>query len=297
MSTIFRDAAARAVIDAAYDRFRARVPGTTSRTVGTRLGDTHMLVAGPEEGPPLVMLHGALASAAHLLGEAGPLLDRFRIYAIDVLGQSVKGADVRPDLDGPAYGEWLVDVLDALALPRAHVYGVSWGGFVARKLTEHAPDRIDRLVLMVPAGFVSGSVWKGMTELGIPMALYRAFPNEARLHRVAKAMFSTMDDVWVPYFGEALRSYNLDMRVPPLAKPESLAKWKRPTLVFGASDDVSFPGQALLDRAKTLIPQAEVELLECRHSPPTDDAFRARLGQRITRFLLADGAAPARAKA
>ena len=297
MSTIFRDAAARAAIDAAYDRFRARVPGTTSRTVKTRLGDTHVLIGGPADGPPLVMLHGALASAAHLLGEAGPLLDRFRIYAVDVLGQSVKGADVRPDLDGPAYGEWLVDVLDALSLPRAHVYGVSWGGFVARKLAEHAPDRIDRLVLMVPAGFVSGSVWKGMTQLGIPMALYRAFPSEARLRRVAQAMFSTMDDVWVPYFGEALLHYKLDMRIPPLATPESLAGWKRPTLVFGASSDVSFPGQALIDRAKALIPHAEVELLDCRHSPPTDDAFRAQLGDRVSRFLLAGEAAPARARA
>jgi len=180
----------------------------------------------------------------------------------------------------------MVDVLDGLGLVRPHVYGVSWGGFVARKLAEHAPERIDRLVLLVPAGMVAGPVWKGVTQVGIPLALYRAFPSEARLLRFAKAVLTTPDDDWLRYFGEAFRSYKLDMRVPPLATAEPLAAFTRPALVFGASDDLSFPGAALLSRAKVLMPHAEVEMLEgCRHAPPTDDAFRHRLGDRITRFL------------
>ncbi|MFT3765284.1 MAG: alpha/beta fold hydrolase [Minicystis sp.] len=248
MTTMFRDEAARARITAAYDRFRARLPETTSRTVPTRHGETHVLVAGRDDAPPLVVLHGALASSAHILGELGPMLDRFRVYAIDVLGQSVKSADVRPDLDGPAYAEWLTDVLDALGLGRVHVYAVSWGGFVARKLAEHAPERIDRLALLVPAGFVGGPAWKGFKEMGLPMTMYLAFPSEARLMRLARALFSTLDDAWVPYFGEAIRSYKLDMRVPPLAGPERLAKFTRPTLVFGARDDLQLPGRGA-DRA------------------------------------------------
>jgi pimeloyl-ACP methyl ester carboxylesterase len=296
MTTIFRDEAARATMEAAYERFRARVPETTSRTVPTRFGDTHVLVAGPADAPPLVILHGALASSAHLMGEMGPLRDRFRVYAVDVIGQSVKSADVRLDLDGPAYAEWLVDVLDALGLARPHFYGVSWGGFVARKLAEHAPDRIDRLVLGVPAGFVTGPAWKGFTEILLPLALYRAFPSEARLRRFTRALVTTHDDVWVPYLGEAFRSYKLDIRVPPLAQPGSLAGFTRPTLVFGASDDLSFPGAALLARVKAIIPHAETELLEgCRHAPPSDEAFQRRMADRITRFLMAERGAAARA--
>jgi hypothetical protein len=59
---------------------------------------------------------------------------------------------------------------------------------------------------------------------------------------------------------------------------------------------VSFPGAKLLARAKELLPRAETELLEgCRHSPPTDDAFRARLCGRIARFLGSDAARDAAA--
>lgn len=286
MTVMFRDEKARARIEAAYESFRAHVPEATARTVPTRFGETHLLATGPADAPPVVVLHGALASSAHVMRELGPMRERFRIYAPDVIGQSVKSADVRLPLDGAAYGEWLTDVLDELALERAHVYGVSWGGFVARKLVEVAPGRIDRLALLVPAGFVSGPAWKGFTEVGLPLALYRAFPSEARLQRLARAILTTLDDEWMPYLGEAFRSYKLDIRVPPLASAETFAHFERPTLVIGASDDLSFPGPALLARVTTLIPHAETELLEgSRHAPPTDDTFRHWLADRVTRFL------------
>ncbi|WP_437923157.1 alpha/beta hydrolase [Sorangium sp. So ce291] len=293
-SIMFESPEARARIAAWYERFRGRLTfPTESREVATRFGATHLLVAGPEHAPPLVCLHGALASSAHLMGELGSLVQRFRVYAVDVIGQSVKSSDVRVRPDGPAYAEWLTDVLDALGLARAHVLGVSWGGLVALRMAEFAPARIDRLVLIVPGGLVTGSVWQGMVRVGIPMALYRAFPSEKRLARVVAGMFSNQDDAWIPYIGDALRSYRLDFRLPPLATPETLAAFTRPALVFGADEDVQFPGAKLIARAKVLMPRAETELLEgCRHSPPTDDAFRARLGARIARFLGPDAASP-----
>ncbi|WP_437604950.1 alpha/beta hydrolase [Sorangium sp. So ce834] len=293
-SIIFRSPEARARIATWFERFLERAPvPTRAREVPTRFGATHVLVAGPEHAPPLVCVHGAMASSAHLLPELGPLLTRFRVYAVDVIGQSVKSADVRVPVDGPAYAEWLTDVFDALALARAHLLGVSWGGFVALRMAAVAPARIDRLVLIVPGGVVSGPAWQGLTRVAIPMALYRAFPSEERLARLVSGLFTTHDAMWGPYFGDAVRSYRLDMRIPPLAAPEALAGFARPALVFGADDDVSFPGAKLLARAKVLLPRAETELLEgCRHSPPTDDAFRARLGGRIARFLDPDAAAP-----
>lgn len=295
MSTMFKDAKARAVIESAYNRFRSTIPGAThSRSVKTRHGDTHVLVAGRPDAPPLVLVHGALASSAHATAELGPLLERHCVYAPDVIGQSVKSADARMPLVGPAYGEWLVDVLDGLELAAPLVYGVSWGGFASLKLAAFAPSRIDKLVLLVPAGIVNGSVWQGLRQVGIPLALYRMFPSEARLRKFVGAMVSTLDDAWVEYFGEALQSYKLDIRPPPLFDVNELAAFDRPTLVFAADRDVSFPGEVLLARMRTLVPHAETELLEnSRHSPPTDDAFRRRMAERITAFFARNARADA----
>jgi hypothetical protein len=51
-----------------------------------------------------------------MLSGFAPLLGSFRVYAPDIIGQSVKSADARLPLEGPACGQWLVDVLDALGL-------------------------------------------------------------------------------------------------------------------------------------------------------------------------------------
>jgi len=78
------------------------------------------------------------------------------------------------------------------------------------------------------------------------------------------------------------------MRVPPLARPEELARLTAPALVLGADNDLSFPGQKLLDRVAQLLPNLkDKELIaNCRHCPPTTDEFRAWLSGRMSRFLL-----------
>ena len=58
--------------------------------MATRFGDTHVLVAGPVDAPSLVVLHGAMGSSAHMLGELAPLLAKFRVYSVQVIGQSVR---------------------------------------------------------------------------------------------------------------------------------------------------------------------------------------------------------------
>ncbi len=286
-STIFAGPEERATIRGWFDTFRERLPvAADDAMVSTSFGETHALVAGPKDAPPLIALHGALASSAHLLPELAPLARTRRVVCIDVVGQSVMSEDRRIRLEDDSYGRWVMEVADGLGLSTFDLLGVSWGGFVAARAAVTAPERISHLVLVVPAGFVSGSAWVGFKEMGWPIMKYRLFPSKARLDDVVRALFTTLDPTWTAYFGDALRSYRLDVRVPPLAKPEDLRCVTCPALVFGADEDISFPGEKLLARAKELLPSAEVELLAgTKHSPAFTDAFRARLNARIETFL------------
>ena len=288
MKSMFKSEQARQVLTQWYDKFRARIPSPTeSRVVPTSFGPTHVLVGGPEHAPPLVLLHGAMATSAHALVELAPLLTNFRVYALDVLGQSVMSADARPSVSNDEYGRWLVEVLEGLALAQVHVVGISWGGFVSIRLAALAPQRIKRLVLLVPAGVVTGPSWAGFTKLGLPMALYLMAPSEQRLRRFTQHLLTTQDDDWMRYLGDAFRSFNLNMKVPALVKPGELKALTAPTLVMAADQDISFPGEKLLARAAEVFPSlAGTELIKnCNHCPPTTDAFRQWLSGRITDFL------------
>lgn len=288
MSVMFRSEAGRAAVADWHERFRAKLKAPVeARKVPTAFGETHLLVGGPKDAPPLVLLHGAMASSAHVLCELEGLLSRFRVHAVDVLGQSVKSADARLRVDNDDAGRWLAEVMDAVGLPRAHVVGVSWGGFVATRLAVVAPARVERLVLLVPAGLVKTPPWLGFTRMGWPMLKYRLFPSEARRRAFLEGLLTTTTDEWLPYLGEAFDAYRMDMRVPMVARPEELAGFTAPTLVVAADDDVSFPGAALLARAKEVFPGlSDTELLTgCKHSPPTTPEFRAWLSGRIGAFL------------
>lgn len=85
---------------------------------------------------------------------------------------------------------------------------------------------------------------------------------------------------------DTLRDMRLDPRIPPLATDAELEALEVRTLVLGAEDDISFPGQAMVDRVERLVPNAEVGLLrECKHCPPTTPEFRSWLAERVTTFL------------
>jgi pimeloyl-ACP methyl ester carboxylesterase len=284
---IFRSDEGRARLEAWYDRFLGRVRAVVEhREVATAHGPSHVLVVGEADRPPLVCLHGALASSAHAAAELGPLADRFRVYLPDLPGQSVRGPLVRLPLKDDSLAKWFLEVLDGLGLDSVPLYGVSLGGFVARKAAVFAPRRVPKLVLLVPAGFVTGSVRKGFTKIMWPMTLYRWFPSEQRLRRFCEPLMTTMDDDWVHYMGDAVLEVRTDLRIPPLARPEMFKGFTMPTLVFGGDRDLSFPGGKLVARVKELIPHAETELIpNCKHCPPNTDAFRTWVADRITRFL------------
>src|ERR671926_244141 len=102
---------------------------------------------GPEDGRPVLLLHGfpqtsaSWAAVTPLLTQAG-----LRTYAPDQLGYS-PGA--RPAEVGayalPNLAQITADLMTALAVPRADVVGHDWGANVAWALAGWHPDRVRSL--------------------------------------------------------------------------------------------------------------------------------------------------------
>lgn len=270
-----------------YTRFAGRIARPAdAREVPTRHGLSHVLVAGDASAPTIVCLHAMRTGAAHLLSEFGPLLDRFRLVAPDLPGQSVRGLQVRLPLNDRSQADWLGDVLDALGLERPHLLGVSWGGFVARQFATLHPERVQSLSLLVPAGIVSGSIWRGMAQMAWPMIRYRMSPTDDNARRLLAPLLSTPDEHWVRFMAGSLQDMVMDMRIPPLAGDDDLRRLTMPTLVLGGDADISFPGGPMAVRVRRLVPHADVEVIAgCKHCPPTTDAFRRWFAARVTNHV------------
>jgi pimeloyl-ACP methyl ester carboxylesterase len=126
------------------------------------------------QGPPLLFLHG-------LSGSWSNWLEQLPVFAAGRSdGQSPIGGHrvIVPDLPGfgrspmPAtsisisgYARTLDALLDALEVDAAAVVGNSMGGFVAAELAINFPQRVQRLVLVSPAGISTNGDPRGLRAL------------------------------------------------------------------------------------------------------------------------------------
>jgi 2-hydroxy-6-oxonona-2,4-dienedioate hydrolase len=287
--SVFTSAEAKAKLVAWHARFRQMLGmPTESVCFSTRLGETHALIAGVADAPALVCLHGAMASSAHVLVGAKVLGQRFRLIAPDIPGQSPMSADVRPDINGGAYSEWLAEVFDALKLEQTNLFGASWGGLIALRAAAKTPERIRRMSLLVPAGIVQGPVLPALLKLGWPIMRYRSGPSAARLDRALRNLITSRDENWEGYLGDALLGFGHDFQAVRLLREGELNALTAPVQLIAAELDLQSPGKRLIARAQSVVPGLKETVLisQSRHVPPFTEEFHGWLSGRILRFLL-----------
>ena len=108
-------------------------------------------VHGPEDGAPLLALHGWLDNAATFDGLA-PLLPGRRIVALDFAGHGLSGRRVGAPYHFIDYVGDAAGVVDLLGWSTFDVMGHSLGAGVAALLAGAWPDRVRRLVLLEGLG-------------------------------------------------------------------------------------------------------------------------------------------------
>lgn len=236
------------------------------RDVNTRSGRTHLLVWGPAQAPPLVLLHGGGGAGAGWEFLAAALGAERRVYAPDMPGQYGLSVPHRPHETMADVMAWLDEVLAAIELSEVDLIGNSRGGAVAACYALHAPSRLLRLGLIAPAltllpmplsAYLRSVPWvlgisgaeRFLRGLG-PRSRAGPAPYEQRLQRVARWMTAARRR-----FG--LRSAS-HARLLGDAELRSLSL---PTLVAIGEHEVLCDARKALARA-SLIPQVRTALIE-----------------------------------
>ena len=192
-----------------------------------------------------------------------PLASRYRLFAPDTVGHPGFSAETRVSAKDLSYGEWALDVLDALGLEQPSIIGVSFGAGIVLRLAALASECIRSAVLAVPSGIISPPVLPLARKILMPMLAYKLRPTDERLYRTVKPIFTDEPHpLWLEVTKGSFDHLRLESSMPRPAKKEELEQFHAPTAVIAAERDPFFPGAPVLERAGHILPHARLELLQ-----------------------------------
>lgn len=155
-----------------------RLPGRT-----VFVGDEEFLVreAGPEEGEPVLLIHGLGGSSLSEWYQVAPkLATERRVLLVDHRSHGLSPV-VAERFEVEDVGDDIVGVLDALGVGRVAIVGYSMGGAVAQTIANRHPGRVSKLVLIATFAAHSGPMarlrrigalltraWERLTGTGTP---------------------------------------------------------------------------------------------------------------------------------
>lgn len=281
------------------------------------LGDLYSEACGPLDGPPVLLVMGAM--------NPGHLWPPGFVQALVQAGCRVLRYDHRDTgrsfvlpMDAPPYAlDDLVDdaqrVLGTWGLPRVAVVGWSMGGYIAQCLAHEHPERVCHLVLLASSPdhrpYMAATLGRKVPADGLPGPAPGFLSG--LLEAASRARGSPPEEVavqgWAVFHGgshpfpadllrEQTRAALASGHQPLAAMQHALAVdrapprtgWlpslQVPTLVLHGADDPCLPlahGRALAD----LIPGARLTVLDMGHLLP--EALAAPVGAQVADFIRA----------
>ncbi len=236
------------------------------RSISTSWGETHVCECGNTDAPALVMLPGVGSPAYTLARLATMLAGDFHIFGVDNIYDNGRSVANRPLKSADDFASWLDDLFDALKLTRPNLLGLSYGGWITAQYALRRSERLDRAVLLAPAGTIApinfAFIWRAIFTLIAPKTGMRIFfdwsaPTMASNSRWREERSHFIDDALL-----GMRAFVRRRLVPPLPlSDEQWSKIETPTLVLFGDLEVIFDPQMAAAKLAKVAPQIRVEMI------------------------------------
>ena len=243
--------------------------------VPTRWGRTHLIVCGPKDGPPLVLLHGMHLSATMWFSNIAVLSRKHRIYAVDTIGGVGRSVVVHPLKSRADLAGWLNEVLDGLGIiTQTDILGHSYGGWLALNFALRVSERIKRLILLAPLGLqpLVSQFWLR----GLPAMLFahRSFITNFMKWMTVEGF--VVNELFVEQFVLGMKNFcpRPHIRVLPTAfTDDELRQIKANTLLLIGEEEVIYNPEVAVNRAKQLMQNIEAKVVpNASHGLPMEQA-------------------------
>ncbi len=192
------------------------VDGVSHRFVEANGLRIHVAEAGPEDGEPIVLLHGWPQHWYEWRHVVPLLSDRYRLIMPDLRGlgwsEVTKGGYEKENL-----ARDVLALMDAMGLERVKLMGHDWGGFAGFIMCVYAPERIERFVVgnvghLWPQPSLRGLLnsWRFVYQL--PMLLPFVGPRVTRRRGFVTAFMGAREDG--VFSADELEAFEAPLRDP-----------------------------------------------------------------------------------
>lgn len=231
-------------------------------SVPTCQGETFVLTCGPENGPPVVLLHGGSTTSAMWARSMQVWAQKFRIHAIDIIGEPGFSAPSRPPLRSDAHARWLDDVWSAIGLDQAAIVGASFGGMLALDYAIRRPGKVRSLTLLAPAGIAPVRPQYVLTA--VPLFTMGAWGRRRALSYLMGLPPSELTPqgwAFFDFFELVLQHARLRAQALRVFPSQQLHTLSMPVLAIMGGRDVVFNAVKMRHRLQTCVPHAQIVFL------------------------------------
>lgn len=233
------------------------------KDINTKFGNAHIIISGPENAEPLVLLHGMNASSTMWYPNIKALSEQHRVYAIDFLLEPGKSTYNGKISETTQLVDWYYEILDQLNIKKFSLLGASRGGWLALNIALNSPSRINKVILLSPA---QTFIWIRPGPKIMNNIEYLLVPKRKRLRNVMQTMTVNVDKISQLYINQyyiATRitaSNKVFMQMRPFSDKQ-LKSLKMPILVLIGDHDIINNNKSI-EQAKKLLSDVETGKIE-----------------------------------
>ena len=236
----------------------------TEKDIPTSFGTAHVIISGPANAEPLVILHGMDASSTMWYPNIKDFSKDYRVYAIDYIMEAGKSSlKENKNLNSDEIALWYNEIFDALKLDHINLLGTSRGGWIATLYSIRHKERIKKLALLAPVQTFKNI--KMSTDL-INAANFKIAPTENRLGKLVNdfSLYPEKIDPLVKeqiYIGSKFTKTKLDLFSMQPFSDEEFKTLTMPVLVLVGDHDILSP-ISIIEIAAEKIPDSHGAVIE-----------------------------------
>ncbi|MBN1924697.1 MAG: alpha/beta hydrolase [Prolixibacteraceae bacterium] len=227
-------------------------------TFNTSYGNTFIIESGDRNAPAVFLLHGSVSNSAMWISDAKTLSEKYRVFAIDIIGECGKSAQTRPEFKDGNYANWLLEIVESLGLNRVSIIACSLGGWVALDFATKHPNRVDHLVLMATAGITP------IKPKAVLLIIFTSLAGKWGMQKLDKLVYGALeiDERALEFAALIKEHYNPRTEVFPVFSDEQLKQIEAPVLFIGGEHDCFYNSQKTAERIENNLGNVRCVVLE-----------------------------------